>query len=264
MKRIYFIIFSLLTAMVATAQVVTMEVECGDWIEISAKTIPNYIFTHWSDGSTDSVRQIQVNEDAVYIAYFHAKCGDYAELPLVNRYDWILMVNVKWLVQERGFVMAPELVHWYRVIGEVDKIEDPDLSDPRDYYLGEGYSFTLDENLRETGVYYATIEQNSDSTLFCSGLSRTELAYFVAPPRPRELRLLPNVATPNGTIRLLGLNPDIQTNIRIYSVTGQLLNESTTIGAEEYLITTYPNTGVYEVQILSDEDHAVLRYLVRQ
>ncbi len=264
MKRIGLILTTLLTAMVSTAQVLTMEVECNSWIEISATPMQNFVFTHWSDGSTEPVRQIQVNEDAVYIAYFHDKCGDYAELPLVNRYDWILMVNVKWLVQDMGYEMSPNIVHWYRVVGEVDKLEDPDPLDPKDYYLGEGYSFTLDKNLQQTGIYYGVIDFVPSTTAFCTGLSRTELAYFVAPPAPREVRLLPNTTTPNGTMHLAGLNPDIETHIRIYSVTGKLLKEATTIGAEEYLLTAYPMTGVFEVQVLSDEDDLVLRYLVKQ
>jgi len=264
MKRFGIIFLALFTTMVATAQVITMEVECGSWVEMSATPVKDFVFTHWSDGSTDSIREVQVNEDAVYIAYFHDRCGDYAELPLVNRYDWILMVNVKWLVQDMGYEMSPSIVHWYRVVGEVDKLEDPNPLDPPDFYIGEGYSFTLDKNLQQTGIYYGTIDFVPDSTKFCSSLSRTELAYFVAPEPTREVRLMPNTTTPNGTMYLTGLNPDIETSIRIYSVTGKLLKEATTIGAEEYLLTAYPVTGVFEVQVLSDEDNLVLRYLVKQ
>ncbi|MCQ2311329.1 MAG: hypothetical protein MJZ64_06245 [Paludibacteraceae bacterium] len=265
MKRICLIFFTLFTTMVITAQVITMEVECGDWIEISAKPIPNFIFTHWSDGSTDSVRQVQVNEDAVYIAYFHDRCGDYAELPLVNRYDWILMLNVRQIIQDMHYDISPERVRWYRVVGNVDSLENPDTSDPQDAYLGEGYSFTLDKNLQQTGIYYALVDIKTDNELYCHGLSRTELISFISNEKPgRVVRLIPNVASPRGTMSLVGLNPDIQTEIRVFSVTGQLLSEHVTCGAEEYLLTAYPCTGVYEVQVLSDEDKEVLRYLVRQ
>jgi len=269
MKRFGIIFLTLFTTMVATAQVdptavVTLEVECDSWVEMTAIPVKDYVFTHWSDGSTDSIHNVQVNSDTVFIAYFHDRCGDYAELPLVNRYDWILMVNVKWLVQEKGYAMSPNIVHWYRVVGEVDKLEDPDPTDPKDFYIGEGYSFTLDKNLQQTGIYYGTIDFVPDSTKFCSGLSRTELAYFVAPPAPREVRLMPNTTTPNGTMHLVGLNPEIETHIRVYSVTGKLLKEATSMGAEEYLLSAYPMTGVFEVQVLSDEDNLVLRYLVKQ
>jgi len=269
MKRLGIIFLALITTMVTTAQVhptgvVTMEVECDSWVEMSASPVKDYVFTHWSDGSTDSIREVQVSSDTVFIAYFHDKCGDYAELPLVNRYDWILMVNVKWLVQVMHYEMSANIVHWYRVVGEVDKLEDPNPNDPPDFYIGEGYSFTLDKNLQQTGIYYGTIDFVPDSTKFCSGLSRTELAYFVAPEPTREVRLMPNATTPGGTMYLTGLNPDIETSIRIYSITGKLLKEATTIGAEEYLLTAYPVTGVFEVQVLSDEDNLVLRYLVKQ
>jgi len=240
-------------------------VPCGDEIDIYAQPLEGYHFTRWSDGSTEAARTIKVYGDATYVAYFAPNCGDYAALPLVNRYDWILMLNVKKIITEMHYTISPDRVHWYRVVGNVDSLDDPDSYDPKDTYLGDGYSFTLDKNLQQTGIYYALVDLVEEEGLECHGLSRTELVSFInSQPPVREVRLLPNTTTPNGTMHLVGLNPEIETHIRVYSVTGKLLKEATSMGAEEYLLSAYPMTGVFEVQVLSDEDNLVLRYLVRK
>ena len=70
----------------------TMRVECGSWFTLSAQSYDDYHFVEWNDHNTDAVRQIQVNEDATYIAFFAANCEEYANWPLVALYDWLLMV----------------------------------------------------------------------------------------------------------------------------------------------------------------------------
>lgn len=264
-KRPISILFFFLLPLISHAGDFSKTVECGTWVKFSAASLPDFHFSRWNDGCRDSVRSVQVNEDVTYTAYFSPMCGDYAALPIVNRYDWVLLVDVRKIVQEMKYTMSPERVHWYRVVGNVDLIEFPDEADPKDAYLGEGYSWTLNKNLYNSGIYYALVDLLEQDGMTCSGLSRTELVSFQAPEASqRQLRLLPNVAIPNSSIRLVGLNPNIQSNIRVYSVTGQLLDEFTSIGLEECILKTYPRTGVYEVQVLSDEDQKVLRYIVRQ
>ncbi len=247
----------------------TTKVSCGSVIEVIATPLPGYHFTHWSDGNTDLARFVEIYSDTTLIAYFAPACGDYAALPLVNRYDWILMLHVR-AVSEMGYTLSPDRVKWYRVVGNPDSVDEldkgtRDTADPPDAYIGSGYSFTLDENLQNSGVYYAVVDLLAQDGLECSGLSKTELVSFVSTKQPsREIRLLPNYTTPNGTMHLVGLNPDLNSEIRVYSVTGKLLMMTTTMGVEEYLLTAFPNTGVYEVQVLSDEDNTILRYLVRQ
>lgn len=265
MRRYSLIIVFLLTIAVTSANEVTRIVECGDPITLTARPIDNYHFVRWGDGSTDSVRTILIYEDAVFVAYFAPNCGDYAALPLVNRYDWILMINVRQIVQDMHYSISPDRVWWYRVVGNPDSVDSIDVTDPTDTYLGSGYSFTLDKNLQQTGVYYAVVDLIGDDKLECYGLSRTELISFQAPETPyREVRLLPNATHPGGIMRLDGLNPDITTTIRVYSVTGKLLIDDETTGSEYYSLTAFNVTGVFEVQVLSNEDNIVLRYLVRQ
>lgn len=258
-----FLLLGLSAALGCLGQGVT-EVSCGSVIQISATPLSGYRFARWSDGSIDSVRFVEIYSDTILIAYFAPNCGDYAALPLVNRYDWILMLHVK-AITEMGYTLSPDRVMWYRVVGDPDSVDDTETSDSPDAYIGSGYSFTLDENLQNSGVYYAVVDLMADDGLECYGLSRTEMISFISTKQPaRELKLLPNHTIPNGTMRLVGLNPDISTTIRVYSVTGKLLLETSTLGVEEYLLTAFPNTGVYEVQVLSSEDNMVLRYLVRQ
>jgi len=55
-----------------------MRVECGSWFTLSAQSYDDYHFVEWNDHNTDAVRQIQVNEDATYVAFFAANCEEYA------------------------------------------------------------------------------------------------------------------------------------------------------------------------------------------
>lgn len=59
----------------------TMRVECGNWVQLTATPYTDYHFVEWNDHNTDAVRQIQVNEDATYVAFFAANCEEYANCP---------------------------------------------------------------------------------------------------------------------------------------------------------------------------------------
>ncbi|MCQ2348374.1 MAG: hypothetical protein MJZ65_04210 [Paludibacteraceae bacterium] len=266
MKRVTLSIIALLTAwIVCPAQDFTKQVVCGTWVNFSAQPFDDFIFAQWSDGSTELSRSIEVVSDTVITAIFHDKCGDFANLPLVNRYDWILMLNVRKITTEMNYTLAPERVHWYRVVGDPDNLEFPIANDPEDTYLGDGYSFTLEQNLQNAGTFYAWVDLLQPEGVNCSGMWRTEVISFYSPSSPaREIGLSPNVTTINGTIHLTGLNPNILTHLRIYSITGQMLMQTNTIGVEDYLLHTYPATGLFEVQILSEEDNVVLHYLIKQ
>ncbi len=273
------------------SQTVELPTLCGDTVVLTATPDKGYHFSHWSDGDTSATRRIIVDGSTTYTAYFEPNCGDYAELPLVNKYDWVLMLNLRLLRDTMGYTLYPEGVKWYRVVGEVDKIRDPNdpdppgdppnTSDPPDTYLGSGYSFTLDKNLQLTGDYYAVVDLIGGEGTLCSGLSRTQVISFMSPsdiknespppntdnesPPPNEtkIRLIPTIAHPQEIMRIVGLDPNIQTHIRVYTVVGQLLVEDTTIDKEEYLLTAYPGTGVFEVVVMTNDDYVVLKYLVR-
>ncbi len=146
---------------------------CGTWVEISATSLEGYHFTHWSDNSTDSVRQIEVMGDATYIAFFAENCVE--SIPVVTRYDWILMIHRK-AIREMGFDPTEAQVKWYRVVGEPDDLDDPSLWD--DEYLTSGYSFTLDDNLRGTGLYYAVMDATISNSVFCHALIRSEIIQY--------------------------------------------------------------------------------------
>ncbi|MCQ2342484.1 MAG: hypothetical protein MJZ75_03195 [Paludibacteraceae bacterium] len=265
MKRYFLSILALLFVWVSSAQDFTKQVACGTWINFTAQPFDGYVFAGWSDGSTERARSVEVVSDTVITAIFHDKCGDFADLPLVNRYDWILMLNVKKITTEMNYTLSPERVHWYRVEGKPDNLEFPVENDPEDIYLGDGYSFTLDQNMHNAGTFYAWVDLLLPEGVTCSGLWRTEVVSFVtANTHAREIHLSPNHTNINGTLHLTGLNPNILTYIRTYSVTGQMLTETNTIGVEEYLLHAYPASGVFEVQVLSEEDNVVLRYLVKQ
>ena len=119
----------------------THVIECGQWITISATPLEGFEFTEWSDHSTDSIRQIQVNEDATYIALFKAiVCDqDSASWPIIVMHDWLLHISLDLQqINKMGYHFKPENVSWYEVMGEVDPIL-PSGKQGDDIFIGTGY-----------------------------------------------------------------------------------------------------------------------------
>ena len=259
-------IFLLLMALVASAQQaeVTKTVECGTWVTIKAASIEGYKFDAWTDGNIEPIRRIQVNEDATYIALFTSICGDLADLPVVVRYDWLFMLNVK-ECRLSGYTVAPDYVTWYRVVGEPDDLGVA-RSEWDDEVVGRGYSLSLDKNFEGTGDYYCTLDVDSGpASTYCNGKLRSRIISYSTPTSPsqRVIRLLPNVADKGQTVRVVGLDPNSEAAIRVYSVTGQLLGTYASAQEEIFLLDAMRVTGCYEVVVQENGEQTVLRYLVR-
>jgi len=261
MKRILYIVSLLFFCLLAQAEE-WRDVTCGEWLTIEAHPFEDYVFVKWSDDNTDSVRTIQVNEDATYIAYFAAKCEEYANWPVVALYDWLLMVNVR-AINNMGYYISPQNVTWYRVVGEPDDMHNVFPQDDQ-VIIRDSYYLTLDKNLQGTGSYYAVVDVANAQGMLCDGLMRTVIINYSGSSQSNRLALMPTIALPNQQLKIVGLNPNETTTIQIYSTAGQLVRTMICEGETQYLFAAEQVAGCYHVRISSLTVSQVIKYLVKQ
>ena len=235
-------------------------IPCGTWIEISAIPHEDYHFVRWNDGNEEAVRQIQVNEDATYFAYFAANCQEYANWPIVALYDWLLMINVR-AINEQGYYFDPEDVTWYRVVDEPDDMRgifpyDDQLIEQNSYYL------TLDKSLKGTGNYYAVVDVSDVRGVLCDGLMRSEIVCYSGASQAARVALLPNSVVVGQQMKLTGLNPEEDTHIYVYSMTGQLVQTLQANKESTYMLDPVPMAGCYQVKVVSETINQTMRYIV--
>ena len=181
-------------------------------------------------------------------------------------YDWMLMLD-KSTLNQKGYVFPADSVAWYKVVGSLDNLDDPENAD--DEEVGRGLYYTVDYTLAGTGdTYYAIVylpEQSDDVP--CQGLLRSGMLQFSLDENTstqNEIVLRPTLAPPAQTLVIEGLNPNEQTTIRVYSSTGQLAHTFTVAGQTDVSITSEVTAGTYMVYIDSDTQHVVRKYIVKQ
>lgn len=89
----------------------------------------------------------------------------------------------------------------------------------------------------------------------------TYIALFEAVKTP-QLALWPNAIGMDGWMQLVGLNPDEETTIQIYSASGQMLGTHTITGEPVHLLQAQGTSGCYTVRVKSQSQKAVLKYIV--
>lgn len=261
MKRwlIYIACWMSVGAVFADGTGTRLRVDCGDWVQLEATPYEDYHFVRWSDGNTEPLRQLQVNEDAAYIAYFAANCEEYANWPVVALYDWLLMLNVR-EINAMGYYVADSRVTWYRVVGEPDDMHGTSQKD--DAPVGHGYYLTLAQNLQGTGDYYAVADVSDTKGMLCDGLMRSVIVHYANSSRTPRLYLTPNMVTGGEQMRIRGLDPMKTYTILVHSTTGQLVGEYTASGCEVYYLEAAGVAGCYQVSVVTDDMQTTLRYIV--
>lgn len=200
--------------------------------------------------------------DAVFGAFKYIRCLDEVvmadELPIVALYDWLLMLNVN-EINEMGYYFSLSDVRWYRVVGEPDDIYNNFPLD--DQLLAESSSYlTLDQNLNGTGNYYAVVKVNGADT---ENLLRSEIISYSGRKQPDKLALYPNAITMGQSMLLSGLNPKENTEISVYSVTGQLVETRVSKGESTISLGATRTRGLYQVLVKSGSDTETLSYIVK-
>ncbi|MBO4690030.1 MAG: hypothetical protein J5621_04070, partial [Paludibacteraceae bacterium] len=237
-------------------------VASGTWIELRATAADDWHFEHWSDGDTHPVRAIEVTSDAQYIASFAPNCGDYASLPVVILYDWLMMLDLR-SIHAMGYTFGEEDITWYRVHGEPDRQGEGAGAD--DERLGTGSSFTIDQSLVNSGDYYATVDvSNSPAGVLCTGMMRSQIVHYTSSGAAASPVLEPALVRPHQPQRVLLLNPDAPTTVRIYDISGHLLHTMAEDGAEWMSLQAEGVAGCYQVVVQNGDQRTVLRYIVVQ
>ena len=145
----------------------------------------------------------------------------------------------------------PEYVKWYRINAPGDTT-----------FLDKGYYYTLTSGEPlPAGTYYAVIDIEPTGGARCGGKGVTE-EYTVKGAAPAPA-LMPSLARPGQDIRIVNLNPMVQTNVRIYSADGLVQGSYTVSGEESYTIKAAGTTGFYLVELYNEGMKSTLRYIVK-
>ena len=146
----------------------------------------------------------------------------------------------------------PEYVKWYRIeaSGDTTRLK------PYGYY----YTMPNGDPL-PAGTYFAVITIEPGEGARCGGRGVTE-EYTVKGAAPAPA-LMPSLARPGQDIRIVNLNPMVQTNVRIYSADGLVQGSYTVSGEESYTIKAAGTTGFYLVELYNEGMKSTLRYIVK-
>ena len=173
----------------------------------------------------------------------YSKYGD--RLLMIDRRD--INENMPgWRLEED----ETDLVQWYKE------------STPKDIFLGYGFYFTkADGSVLDAGTYYATVELPASEGAKCG--ARGETNHYVVKGANNAPALMPSLARPGEDIRVVNLNPEEQTTIRVYTTEGLNKGSYTVRGEESFTIKAGYEHGFYLVEIVSENDKSTLRYIVK-
>lgn len=173
----------------------------------------------------------------------YSKYGD--RLLMIDRRD--INENMPgWRLEED----ETDLVQWYKV------------SSPKDIFLGYGFYYTKsDGSVLDAGTYYATVELPASEGAKCG--ARGETNHWVVKGANNAPALMPSLARPGEDIRVVNLNPEEQTTIRVYTTEGLNKGSYTVRGEESFTIKAGYEHGFYLVEIVSENDKSTLRYIVK-
>ena len=176
--------------------------------------------------------------------------------------DRIIMINRNQINSIPGWTAALDsidngegYVKWFKMQGATP---DP-TTDPQ---VATGYFYTLETgDPLPAGTYYATVEIPASDAAKCGAIGTTEI-YTVAGAAPAPA-LMPSLARPGEDIRVVNLDPKVETVIRVYTADGMLQQTFNVSDAESYTIQAGYNHGFYLVELVSDNMKSTLRYIVK-
>jgi hypothetical protein len=145
----------------------------------------------------------------------------------------------------------PEYVTWYEI--------DP-AGNERVCGTGYYYNLASGEPLPSGYTYYAVV--NIPGTAVSCGAQGTTVQYTI-PTHAAAPALVPTLARPGENIRVINLDPETETTVRIYTAEGVLMSTYTVQGESTYTITAARENGFYLVELINDSMKSTLRYIVK-
>jgi hypothetical protein len=211
----------------------------------------DYTFTTTNAAGCDSVATLHLTINSPYVD----------TLKVYSYYgDRIIMINLNQINSITGWYLSSVdngegYVKWYKMSGSAPAPET-------DEQVETGYYYTLStgEPL-PAGMYYAVVDIPAVEGAPCGARGIT-VPYEVAGSAPAPA-LVPSLARPGENIRVINLDPDQETEIRIYSAEGMLLRKAAVSGEASYTLRAAEETGFYLVEVVSESMKSTLRYIVK-
>jgi hypothetical protein len=160
-----------------------------------------------------------------------------------------------------GYYFTPADVTWYRIVGEPDDMHDTFPQDDQELEKGR-YYLTIDQSLKGTGTYYAVIDVSDSQGMLCDGLMRSVLVSYAGSQQPAKVALFPTAVSMGQSMQLKGLNPNENSEIYIYSTTGQLIEQFVSTNETTIQLHAVHTAGCYQVVVKSPSVSQTLRYIV--
>ena len=110
-------------------------------------------------------------------------------------------------------------------------------------------------------TYYAVVEIPASEGVVCGAKGETE--HYTIPVPAGVPALVPSLARPGEEIRIINLDPETSTIVRIYSADGVLQGQYTVSGQETFAIKAADADGFYMVELRSENLQTTLRYIVK-
>jgi len=151
---------------------------------------------------------------------------------------------------------------WRLEEDETDRVEWYQESTPKDIFRGYGFYLTkADGSVLDAGTYYAIVNLPASEGAKCGARGVTN--HYVVKGANNAPALMPSLARPGEDIRVVNLNPEEQTTIRVYTTEGLNKGSYTVRGEESFTIKAGYEHGFYLVEIVSENDKSTLRYIVK-
>ena len=179
---------------------------------------------------------------------------------VVSKYEnRIFLLHLNDFEAKFGWIPAPKEVTWYKVVGEVDVYGEAG----DDVVVGTGHSYNEpDGSTIKPGEYYALIVraevENPDD---CQSTMRTMILTSDAIALVPEL--VSNVVSPDENLKLINLNADENTEVRVYTMTGELIDTYVVGQHSEFTFNAAHAAGYYLVEVRTANDKTTLRYIVK-
>ena len=227
----------------------------------------------WAENDSTYIESTTANPDSVVfpggvnwgdsILYLSLTLNNPAKMDLkaVAKYGNRLLLINRWDFAKYGFATdsiyaqgGAVKIEWFEMLGATP---DPENTDK---FLIEGYSYNNADGSPLVGTFYAVV--TVDNGTACGLYGRTNTLDCGAPAGVAPL-LAPSLVMPGEDIKVLNLNPDQETTIRIFTTEGLLHNTYKVSGQETFTIKAANDHGFYRVELLSGDEKSTLRYIVK-
>ena len=186
---------------------------------------------------------LTITEKVVNTLVLDAKFG---RILMIDRQQ---LLNLGWTVDELPEFAPAGLVKWF--------FNDAELNDAK--YNNKGYYLTYEKGeTLPNGKYRAVVDTDPEG---CGKKAVGEIDINVAPAAAPAL--MPTLAQPNEDIKVLNLDPEQTTIIRVYTTEGLIQGTYTTTGVETFIIKAAADHGFYMVELSNEGLNTTLRYIVK-